>query len=398
MSDSGTSSHRGATRREILVGALAAVVGMGAGGAAVWGVARQQTPADASEATPASPEASGSTAARSVVPTGRTQAGISRPGTPQGFGHVLVLDVDRGTPPGEWLAALGASITAATTGATASAPDGSGDLTITVGLGPELVAVVGRDLPGAEALPTFVGDDGILPERNGGDLLLAAYASDPGVLRPVLHELLTGIPGTAVRWEQALFRGPGEGTRVRNPLGFHDGIAVPTTGPELDENVWIPDGPLAGGTICVIRRLRLRIDDFRGLPVADQERIIGRRRADGAPLSGGGIDDDVDLLARTPEGEPVIDVHAHVRAAHPSFTGSHLMLRRGYAFDDGEDDAGLMFICFQRDLRTFVATQHRLDEVDALSAFSTPTATGTFLILPGFDDEKPLGSTLPLPG
>jgi dye decolorizing peroxidase len=330
-----------------------------------------------------------------IIATGRMQAGIARPATPQRFGHLLIVDVDRETPARDWLAALGDRILEVTTQSSEDAPDGVGDLTITVGLGPTLVSGFGSALPGAGDLPAFAGDDAIATERKGGDMLLSAYAGDPGILRVVLHRLLEVVPGADVRWEQALFRGPGHGTRVRNPLGFDDGIAVPHTDEELNENVWIPDGPLAGGTICVIRRLRLRIDDFRGLPVAEQEKLIGRRRIDGAPLSGGGPDDDVNLSARTPEGEPVIDAHAHVRAAHPSFTGSRLMLRRGYAFDDGEQDAGLMFICFQQDLRTFVATQHRLDEVDALSAFSTPTASGTFLILPGFDAQHPLGSTLP---
>lgn len=389
MSESSTPRSSGATRREILIGALAAVVGAGAAGTGAWALSARETP-DAASETPAGIGA--------VTPTGRTQAGIARPGTPQRFGHLLIVDVDRAAPLHAWLAVLGERIAAVTTGTSDAAPDGSGDLTVTIGLGPELVASVGADLAGAEPLPRFAGDDGIAPERDGGDVLLAAYGSDPGILRPVLHGLLDSIPGATARWEQALFRGPGEGPRVRNPLGFHDGIMVPTTQEDLDENVWIPDGALAGGTICVIRRLRLRIDDFRGLPIAEQERIIGRRRIDGSPLSGGGPDAEVNLSARTPEGDPVIDVHAHVRAAHPSFTGSHLMLRRGYAFDDGEEDAGLMFICFQRDLRTFVATQHRIDEVDALSAFSTPTASGTFLILPGFDADRPLGSTLPQPG
>lgn len=378
-----TPPRSGPTRREILIGLLAGAAGAGAGvaGAVTFSSDR---PGDTA------PDGGGTDA---VAANGRTQAGIDRPGTPQPFGRLLVLDVDLAADVVAWLGALGAGILDATTG----------DLTVTVGVGPALVAALDPALPGAEDLPEFRGDADIPPERRGGDVLLAAYGSDPGVLRPVLHDLAAGIPGAVVRWEQALFRGPGSGTRVRNPLGFHDGIVVPHGDAELDDNVWITDGPLAGGSICVVRRLRLDIEGFRSLPVADQERIIGRRRIDGTPLSGGGPDDDVDLSARTPEGDPVIDAHAHVRAAHPSFTGSRLMLRRGYAFDDGTDatgtdDAGLAFICFQSDLRTFVATQHRLDELDALGAFSTPTASGTFLILPGFDAERPLGSALAATG
>lgn len=390
MTEDASSPRGRPTRRDVLVGALAAVLGAGAGagGMRAYEANHQGSPAD--DATPAPGEgATGEGAA--VDATGAHQAGIARPKTPQRLGRLLVLDVGDDDP-AQWLADLGAQIIAVTT-ALSGEPDG-GDITVTIGLGPSMVSAVDPSLPGAEQLPVFAGDDAIPAERNGGDVLLAAYASDPGVLRSTLHDLAALIPGATIRWEQALFRGLGEGMRVRNPLGFQDGIIVPTSPAALDENVWIPDGPLAGGTICVIRRLRLHIDEFRGLPVADQERIIGRRRIDGAPLTGGGPDAEVALAARTPEGDPVIDVHAHVRAAHPSFTGSHLMLRRGYAFDDGGADAGLMFICFQQDLRTFVATQHRLDEHDALSAFSEPTGSGTFLILPGFDSERPLGSSL----
>ena len=70
------------------------------------------------------------------------------------------------------------------------------------------------------------------------------------------------------------------------------------------------------------------------------------------------------------------------------------MLRRGYAFDNGGADSGLMFICFQRDLRTFVATQQRLDERDSLMEYATPTASASFLILPGFDESTPLGASI----
>ncbi|MEV0954109.1 hypothetical protein [Promicromonospora sp. NPDC050249] len=57
-------------------------------------------------------------------------------------------------------------------------------------------------------------------------------------------------------------------------------------------------------------------------------------------------------------------------------------------------ETGLLFVCFQREPDTFVRTQHRLDEADALTDFVTPTASATFLVLPGFDATRPLGSTL----
>jgi dye decolorizing peroxidase len=380
------------TRRGVLIGAVAATVGAVAGVSAGAAIVNPQQP----NAAPPEPEGAAPAAGAPVNPTGPNQAGIARPHTPQRFGRIRVLDLGDGdgSDPSDWLGALGERILELAAGVPGVLPDGPGDLTVTVGLGPRLVAAIDPTLPGAEELPSFAGDDAIPASARGGDLLLAVYSSDPGVLRPVLEDLVGLVPAASTRWEQAAFRAPGEGTKTRNPLGFHDGVIVPKGDAELDENVWIGSGPAAGGAICVIRRLRLDSDRFHALPVSGQEQIFGRRRDTGAPLSGGEPDAQVDLAARTPEGDPVIPANAHARAAHPSFTGSALMLRRGYAFDNGDGDAGLMFICFQHDLRTFVVTQQRLDEVDALRQFTHATASATFLILPGFDRDRPLGSSL----
>ncbi len=392
-------------RRDVLRGLAAAGLGAAAGVAGGWAVAEAQ-PA----ALPALPETE--PGSRRVEPHGAHQAGIARPATPQPHGVMVVLDLAGVRFPADVravCAALGLAITALTRpedgsagdAARAELPDGPGDLTVTVGLGPRLVGLVDPSLPGGEELPRFASDEGLRADRVGGDLLLVAYSSDPNDADRAIRWLTGGIADAAVRWSQRLFRGPSRGTVTRNPLGFHDGIIVPHGDRELDEHVWIADGPLAGGTICVVRRLRLDTGRFRAEPEARQEAIVGRRRHDGAPLSGGGPDDEADLLAKTPDGQFVLPARSHVRAAHPSFTGSALMLRRGYAFDDGvldddsgRRDAGLMFTSFQRELRTFVQTQHRLDETDDLMAFAIPTASATFLILPGFAPDQPLGATL----
>ncbi len=390
-------------RRDLLRGLATAGLGAAAGAAGGWGVA-QLTDVD-----PDPPAAAG---IEPVDPHGRHQAGIVRPGTPQPHGLLAVLDL-AGTPDrtslvrltrdlGERISALtGAASGDAVAAAQSEAGlfDGAGDLTVTVGLGPRLVSAIDPSLPGSEDLPEFASDAGLALERRGGDLLLAGYGSDPNATASAVTWLAASIAGARIRWSQRLFRGPSQGTITRNPLGFHDGVIVPRTETELNEHVWLPEGPLAGGAVCVIRRLRLDTSRFHGASRTEQEAVIGRRRADGAPLSGGGQRDEVDLLAKTPEGEYLTPARSHARAAHPSFTGSNLMLRRGYSFDDGTlpdgtRDAGLMFVCFQRELRTFVQTQHRLDETDDLMGFTTATASGTFLILPGFSRNRPLGAAL----
>jgi dye decolorizing peroxidase len=373
---------------------LGSLVATGVGAAAV-GVGATVAVQAAVSAPPTGPT-DATTLGAPVDPRGPHQAGITRPVTPQTFGLIASVDLADSTDL-TWLEPLGAAILEVTSiprETSAEIPDGSGDLTVTVGLGPRILSGLDATLPGAEALPQFAKDAAMDPAAVGGDLLLALYASDPTVLGPALELLLATVPGHTLRWSQHGFRAPGKGTVARNPLGFLDGVIVPHGTEELDENVWIEDGPAKGGTVCVIRRLVLDRAAFGALPVEDQEKTIGRYKIDGSPLSGGDPEAQVNLTAKSADGEYLVPARAHARAAHPSFTGSALMLRRGYAFDNGGADAGLMFICFQRDLRTFVATQQRLDERDALMDFATPTASASFLILPGFDENTSLGAII----
>jgi len=383
-------TRRGLTRRDALF----------AGGAAAFGIAGYIA-AD----TTASPSAPPPQRGTAIDPAGTHQAGIARPPTPQAHALIAVLTLDdaRALTAADLaarLAEVGTVIRelAGTDSPTSTAPEGAGDLTITIGLGPALVSIADATLPGAESLPVFDGDDAMAPERVGGDILVCLYASEPGVLAPALARVVAAWRTARVQWEQPGFRSPGEDTVARNPLGFLDGIIVPRGQAELDTHVWIPSGPAAGGTICVVRQLRLDVGDFTTQSTEAQERIVGRRRSDGAPLTGGDTHDEVDLRAKTPDGELITPLRSHVRAAHPSFTGSNLMLRRGYAYANGSTggvaDSGLLFICFQRELDDFVRTQRRLDESDDLMDYATPVSSGSFLVLPGFSAERPLGSSL----
>ena len=89
------------------------------------------------------------------------------------------------------------------------------------------------------------------------------------------------------------------------------------------------------------------------------------------------------LGERGSDGKPVVPVDAHIRLAAPSTNDGVSILRRGYSFTDGIDpvtgqlDAGLFFICFQRDPRTqFVPLQHRLASVDALNEYIKHVGSG----------------------
>lgn len=331
------------------------------------------------------------TTAGPVAAAGAHQAGVARPLLPQAHCLVAVADLDVRMLPAS-LDTLGAEILTVTSGqAPEITPDGPGDLTVTVGLGSRALAALDPALAGVVELPDFAGDAALPDDSRGGDILLSVNATDPIVLEPVLRHLQGSVAGWRLRWSEFGYQGARSGGIGRNPFGYFDGIIVPRTPEELAENVWIAEGPLAAGTICVIRRFQLDTAGFAALTPEAQDDAIGRHRTDGTPLSGGSRDDDVDLTAKAPDGAPLIPTHAHARAAHPSFTGSDLMLRRSYSYRASAEDHGHLFISFQRDVQTFSRTQLRLDETDALMPFATPTATAAFAILPGFSSSRPLG-------
>jgi dye decolorizing peroxidase len=311
----------------------------------------------------------------------------------------VVADIADAVAVGPLLAEMGQTIRTLTAGTDARLMGlPPGDLTVTIGIGPRLVGMADPALPGAADLPEF-SRERIAPQARGGDLLMQICAGDALVI-PIVAAALLDQAGDRIqeRWRQSGRRGANvpvdQGlTAPRNLLGFIDGIVGPHTAVEEQQDLWLAGpAPVAGGTIAVLRRMELDLSRFATLSVADQEAVIGRRRATGVPLSGDTITSDPDLGAKTPDGRYLIPANAHVRRAHSDVVGVGLMLRRSYSTD--EPTPGLLFISFQNDLRTFTNTLTHMDNLDALLQFTTTTAGATFLILPGFDQLHPLGATL----
>ncbi|MER6840245.1 Dyp-type peroxidase [Streptomyces platensis] len=349
---------------------------------------------------PNRPPSSASTT-QQVSPTGRHQAGITLPQPAQPNLLAVVADVGDAVAVGPLLAELGQAVrtlTAGTDPRLLGLPPG--DLTVTIGVGPRLVRRADPSLPGAADLPRF-SRERIAPQAHGGDLLLQICAGDP-LLLPVVAAALLEQGGHRIRerWRQSGRRGPNipvdggkDLSAPRNLLGFIDGIVGPHTAAEHRRHLWLTGpAPVAGGTIAVVRRMELDLPRFTALSVADQEAVFGRRRSTGVPLSGGTAAGDPNLGAKTPDGRYLVPADAHVRRANPNVVGVGLMLRRSYSTD--EPTPGLLFISFQNDLRTFTNTLARMDDSDALLRFTTTTAGATFLILPGFDQQHPLGAKM----
>ena len=293
---------------------------------------------------------------------------------------------------------------------------GAARLTITVGFGPSLFdrrfGLAARRPAALIDLPAFAGD-ALDPTRSGGDLCVQACADDAQVAFHAVRNLSRLALGTAsLRYLQVGFArtssGPASDGTPRNLLGFKDGTdnLRPADTAALDRFVWAGgDGDkrwMRGGTYLVARRIRTHLEAWDRTTLAGQQAAIGRDKASGAPLGGSAEHDTVDLTAVGADGTLQIPPGAHIRVASPSANGGQHILRRGYSFADGVDprtgeiDAGLFFICFQRDpARQFVAIQRRLAAGDTLAQYLTHTGSGIFACPPGVAVAgEPFGAAL----
>jgi len=284
---------------------------------------------------------------------------------------------------------------------------GPARLTITIGFGPSLFGARGEDRFGLARkrptklapLPPFRGES-LDPDHSGGDLCIQACADDPQVSFHAIHVLARLASGAAaLRWTQQGFGRTSSTSRsqltLRNLMGFKDGTDNLRAEDDdaMDEFVWVQpsDGLrwMAGGSYLIGRRIQILFDVWDGTSLEGQERVIGRKKLNGAPLGGHEEYDPVELDAKK-GGEPVIPVDAHVRLASPRENDGQRILRRGYSYSEptepgsGQIDAGLFFICFQRDPeRQFIPIQRRLAASDALNHHTLHTASAIFACPPG---------------
>ncbi|PYC76107.1 deferrochelatase/peroxidase EfeB [Streptomyces tateyamensis] len=271
-------------------------------------------------------------------------------------------------------------------------------LTVTVALGSSAFDKAGlaAHRPAQLApLPAFP-QDAIDRARSDGDLFVQIGADDALVAWHALRVLQRQAAGTAaVRWQAAGFsRTPGATAQPRtgrNLMGQLDGTNNPRPG-EADFAARVfATGPdwLAGGSYLVFRRIRMLLDDWEQLSTDRQERFVGRRKSDGAPLSGGTETTPVDLARRNPDGTLAVPADAHIRLAAPASNGGAAMLRRGFSYadgvlPDGSPDAGLLFLAFQADpAHGFVPVQRSLSRGDGLTRFLRHEASGLYAVLPG---------------
>ncbi|GAA4712623.1 iron uptake transporter deferrochelatase/peroxidase subunit [Brevibacillus fulvus] len=290
-------------------------------------------------------------------------------------------------------------------------------LSLTFGVGPSFFRQKGVNRFGLadrqpevlSELPPFPGDN-LKEEWCGGDICVQACANDPQVAFHAIRNLARVARGAAVlRWTQAGFQrtstaDAAKGT-PRNLLGFKDGTANPDTtdNEQMNQVVWVqPDeGPdwMVNGSYMVVRRIQMRIEVWDRTTLQEEENTFGRHRESGAPLGKQNEFDPLDLERKNERGELIIPENAHVRLAFGD--GTEKILRRSYSYTNGIDldtghlDAGLLFICFQRDpLKQFVPIQQRLAKQDALNEYIVHVGSAVFACLPGAQEGGYLGETL----
>jgi deferrochelatase/peroxidase EfeB len=141
-----------------------------------------------------------------------------------------------------------------------------------------------------------------------------------------------------------------------------------------------------------------------------QEQTMGRQKASGAALGKTKEFDPIDLEATDKDGDPVIPENSHVRLGAPATNGGAQILRRSYSYDNGlsfvaerwppwrqgmEIDAGLLFVCYQRDPRTgFVKIFETMAKFDMINQFTTHIGGGLFACPPGAAPGQFIGQRL----
>lgn len=273
-------------------------------------------------------------------------------------------------------------------------------LTVTVGFGPKVFTLPGLAKPRGFSDVPAMSHDRLQPGWSGGDLLILVGADDAvSVVHAVRRLVADAAPFAKPAWRQTGFwnsTGPdGQPVTGRNLFNQVDGTGNPAPGtPEFDSTVWAADG----STTLVVRRIKLNLDTWDELTRSEQERAVGRKLSNGAPVTGSAEHDELDLEKRDADGRLMIAENAHSRLSHHSENDGRRIFRKGlnYVQDTGATrESGLIFLSYQADLVSqFLPLLARLDAADALNDWTTTIGSAAFVIPQGFKSGSWLGQTL----
>ena len=248
---------------------------------------------------------------------------------------------------------------------------GAADMKITFGFGASLFETEdGEDRFGLQAakpealireMRKFPGDY-LDQSQCGGDIYIQCASNDSQVTWHAMHNMIKIALGKAtVKWNRIGFlsaEAPGKTDHApRDPFGFRDGStndAIVEDEELMKTSCWIQpedDGGeifANGGTYFMFRIFAGKIESWDEQTLKEQERVIGRTKLEGIPLSH--LDDpdaneftEPDLSATDEDGNYLIDPRSHVSTLRGvrNDTG-HAMVRWGWNYTDGIDELGHM--------------------------------------------------------
>jgi deferrochelatase/peroxidase EfeB len=282
-------------------------------------------------------------------------------------------------------------------------------LTVAVGAGASLFdnryGLSARKPAQLVTMKPFRHDD-LDPALSNGDLLIQLCAGSRDTVVHALLEIIARTSGAMkLRWDINGFVTPPRPAGIaRDWFGFKDGIANPNPASTAQMNQWVWVQPhttepawAVGGTYQVVRIVHFDVEKWQGVPLTQQERIIGRRKVSGAPmyvLDPNASEQFDRVYTNDPHGL-ITALNSHVRLANPQTpetASTSTILRRSYDFQlssqtGGYPVLGHAFCCFQRELNTYIAMQTRLEN-ELLVPFITPRGGGYFFVLPGVRNSR----------
>ncbi len=235
-----------------------------------------------------------------------------------------------------------------------------GDSTV-VGLGPSLLAALGKDIPGLRSFPSISGPGFDIPATQYS-LWLWLRGHDRGELhlRSRQFEHTLAMDFKLVEVLDGFMHGSG-----LDLTGYEDGTENPLNNEAVTASIIQGLGTgLDGSSFVAVQQWQHNFDRFEEMTDDEQNTAIGRRKSDNKELED------------APES-------AHVkRTAQESFSPEAFMVRRSMPWSEG-NEAGLNFVAFIKSLDSFETMLERMvgyeDGItDALFKFSRPTSGGYY--------------------
>lgn len=203
------------------------------------------------------------------------------------------------------------------------------------------------------------------------DVAFYAMTTSEAALADFLEALAkTGPSVRSVAIERGYQRA-GAGTEqghARELFGFKDGLRnAPWPGRYdvvfVDRDEGQPEEPswTEDGTYLAYLKIRQELDRWESVGTEDQERIIGRRKADGSRID---LPEGSNPRDESAPGDPGLPLDSHVRKARTADDVDDVRIfRRGVPYlslrADGSREGGLQFVSFQATLENFDVVLNR---------------------------------------